>query len=161
MEDYGQLVDRENINREEGGVDASGMEAAIAALVVGDSTPEDRHPEKYAAMLCRDRAIMHFLLAWNATYHVTSGMAGRIPSCFNAYLQQATLQHWLTYLAPKSHKRILAGGSIHHHSRSVCKRRSRRGTTCVVADTAYLNLDSLAGAHEQHMQLGPSSGSQT
>ena len=51
MEDYGQLVDRENINREEGGVDASGMQAAIAALVVGDSTPEDRHPEKYAAFL--------------------------------------------------------------------------------------------------------------
>ena len=51
MEDYGQLVDRENINRDEGGVDASGMQAAIAALVVGDSTPEDRHPEKYAAFL--------------------------------------------------------------------------------------------------------------
>lgn len=45
-EDYGQLVDRENINREEAGVDASGMEAAIAALVVGDSTPDDKHPEK-------------------------------------------------------------------------------------------------------------------
>ena len=53
MEDYGQLVDRENINREEAGVDASGMQAAIAALVVGDSTPEDRHPEKYAEILLK------------------------------------------------------------------------------------------------------------
>ena len=53
MEDYGQLVDRENINRDEGGVDASGMQAAIAALVVGDSTPEDRHPGKYAAFLLK------------------------------------------------------------------------------------------------------------
>lgn len=50
VEDYGQLVDRENINREVAGIDASGMEAAIAALVVGDSTPEDRHPEKYATL---------------------------------------------------------------------------------------------------------------
>lgn len=50
-EDYGQLVDRENINREEAGVDASGMEAAIAALVIGDSSPEDRHPEKCVSCL--------------------------------------------------------------------------------------------------------------
>ena len=52
-EDYGQLVDRENINREQDGVDASGMEAAIAALVIGDSTPEDRHPEKWVLKCCR------------------------------------------------------------------------------------------------------------
>lgn len=52
-EDYGQLVDRENINREQDGVDASGMEAAIAALVIGDSTPEDRHPEKCVLKCCR------------------------------------------------------------------------------------------------------------
>jgi len=50
-EDYGQLVERENINREEAGVDASGMEAAIAALVIGDSSPEDRHPEKCVSCL--------------------------------------------------------------------------------------------------------------
>ena len=50
-DDYGQLVERENINREEAGVNASGLEAAVAALVVGDSTPEDRHPEKYVFCL--------------------------------------------------------------------------------------------------------------
>lgn len=55
-EDYGQLVERENINREEAGVDASGLEAAVAALVVGDSSPEDRHPEKCAPGFCWTQA---------------------------------------------------------------------------------------------------------
>ena len=57
-EDYGQLVERENINREEAGVDASGLEAAVAALVVGDSSPEDRHPEKCVLLFCCTRACL-------------------------------------------------------------------------------------------------------
>ena len=57
-EDYGQLVESENINREEGAVNASGLEAAVAALVVGDSSPEDRHPEKCAPGFYCSRAYL-------------------------------------------------------------------------------------------------------
>ena len=89
VDDYGQLVDRENINREEGGVDASGMQAAIAALVVGDSTPEDRHPEKYAAFLLETVFLSHLMSARIATWLVVSGMGELNPFCCTL----ATLAH--------------------------------------------------------------------
>ena len=40
-------VEVENVNREDSGVSASGVDAAIAVLSVSES-PADRHPEKRA-----------------------------------------------------------------------------------------------------------------
>ncbi len=46
VDDYSQLVEVENPNREEDTVEARSVEAALSALAVGESTPEDRHPER-------------------------------------------------------------------------------------------------------------------
>lgn len=45
-DDYSQLVEAENPNREEDTVEARSVEAALSALTVGESSPEDRHPER-------------------------------------------------------------------------------------------------------------------
>ena len=47
-DDYVQAVDVENVNREEDTVEARSVEAALSALAVGETTPEDRHPERSA-----------------------------------------------------------------------------------------------------------------
>ena len=75
--DYGQLVDRENINREEAGVDASGLEAAVAALVVGDSSPEDKHPEKYVS---GSAAFLHpsVVTAWTVHWEMAETGSSRV-----------------------------------------------------------------------------------
>lgn len=45
-DDYVQVVDAANANREDDAVEARSVEAALSALAVGEATPEDRHPER-------------------------------------------------------------------------------------------------------------------
>ena len=45
-DDYVQVVDAANPNREDDAVEARSVEAALSALAVGEATPEDRHPER-------------------------------------------------------------------------------------------------------------------
>ncbi len=53
-----QAVDVANVNREEDTVEARSVEAALSALAVGETTPEDRHPERYAHRRGRQRLLI-------------------------------------------------------------------------------------------------------
>ena len=45
-DEYGSVVDVANVNREAEGVEARSVDAALAALTMGSSEAEDRHPER-------------------------------------------------------------------------------------------------------------------
>ena len=47
-ESYEQLVDNPNLNKADGeGIEARSVGEAISALNIGDTSEEDRHPERY------------------------------------------------------------------------------------------------------------------
>lgn len=50
-EQYSQLVEGENLNREDDAVEARSVTEAISALELNDSAPGDAHPEKYVCPL--------------------------------------------------------------------------------------------------------------
>lgn len=57
-EQYGQLVEGENLNREDDTVEARSVTEAISALELSDNAPGDAHPEKCACcLLCIGSAI--------------------------------------------------------------------------------------------------------